>query len=189
MDYLGCDVKNKLVYYVASEVLPYQREVYSVKWDGTGKKKLSEKPGINSMKASEGFKYYTVTWSNSTNPPQTALYNAKGKLVRMLDDNKTLSDKLKEYKFNTKEFFSFTTTEGVKLYGWMVKPPDFDPNKKYPVFMTQYSGPNSQVRLTVGSLTGRTIWPAGYIIACVDVEAPEHADRIPEDDLYATWKI
>jgi len=169
MDYLGCDVKNKLVYYVASEVLPYQREVYSVKWDGTGKKKLSEKPGINSMKASEGFKYYTVTWSNSTNPPQTALYNAKGKLVRMLDDNKTLSDKLKEYKFNTKEFFSFTTTEGVKLYGWMVKPPDFDPNKKYPVFMTQYSGPNSQSVLDRWELDWESYMAQlGYIIACVD---------------------
>jgi dipeptidyl-peptidase-4 len=169
LDYAGCDVKNKMVYYIASEVLPYQREVYCIKWDGSGKRKLSEKAGINSFRNSEGFRFYTITWSNSSTPSLTTLYNAKGKVVRVLDDSKALINKLKEYRFNTKEFFSFTTSEGVKLYGWMVKPPDFDSTKKYPVFMTQYSGPNSQSALDRWELDWENYMAQlGYMIACVD---------------------
>lgn len=169
MDYIGCDEKNKTIYYVSAEPLPYQREIYSIKWDGSNKKKLSEKAGNNSIRCSEGFKYYTISWSNSSTPTQTSLYNAKGKLVRILDDNKAMAEKLKEYKFNTKEFFTFTTSENIMLYGWMVKPPDFDATKKYPVFMTQYSGPNSQSAIDRWELDWENYMAQlGYIIVCVD---------------------
>jgi dipeptidyl-peptidase 4 len=168
-DYVGCDVKNKIVYYLASGILPYQREAYCIKWDGSGKKQLSEKAGINSLKSSEGFKYYSITWSNSSTPSQTTLYNSKGKVVRVLDDSKALVEKLKDYNFNTKEFFSFATSDGVKLYGWMVKPPDFDSAKKYPVFMTQYSGPNSQSVVDRWELDWEDYMAQlGYIIVSVD---------------------
>ncbi len=168
-DLNGCDVKNKLIYYTSAEPTPYQREIYSIKWDGTGRKKLSEKEGMNSIKFSEGFKYYSITWTDSKTPSQTTLYNPKGKVVRVLDNSKALIEKLKEYKFNSKEFFTFNTSDNVKLYGWMVKPPDFDPTKKYPVFMTQYSGPGSQSALDRWELGWEEYMARlGYIIVCVD---------------------
>lgn len=165
----GCDVKNKLIYYTSAEPTPYQREVYSVKWDGTGKKKLTTNTGTNSAKFSEGFKYYTITSSNVKTPSSTVLYNSKGKSVRVLDDSKLMADKLKDYKFNYREFFNFNTSEKVNLNGWMLKPPGFDPTQKYPVFMTQYSGPNSQSAIDNWDLGWEEyLAQLGYIVVCTD---------------------
>ena len=168
-EFNGCDVKNKMIYYTSAEPTPYQREVYCIKWDGTGKKKLTSNTGTNSAKFSEGFKYYTITSSNVKTPSATTLYNSKGKSVRVLDDSKMLVDKLKEYQFNNREFFSFNTSEKVNLNGWMLKPPSFDSGKKYPVFMTQYSGPNSQSALDNWDLGWEEyLAQLGYVVVCVD---------------------
>lgn len=168
-EFNGCDVKNKLIYYTSAEPTPYQREVYCIKWDGTGKKKLSSSTGTNSAEFSEGFKYYTITSSNVKTPSTTVLYNAKGKAVRVIDDNKSLVNKIKDYKFNYREFFNFNTSENICLNGWMLKPPDFNSAKKYPVFMTQYSGPNSQSALDNWDLGWEEyLAQLGYIVVCVD---------------------
>jgi dipeptidyl-peptidase-4 len=168
-EFNGCDVKNKLIYYTSAEPTPYQREVYCITWDGTGKKKLTNNTGTNSAKFSEGFKYYTITSSNVKTPSATTLYNSKGKIVRVLDDSKLLVDKLKEYQFNNREFFNFNTSEKVNLNGWMLKPPSFVPTKKYPVFMTQYSGPNSQSAVDNWDLGWEEyLAQLGYIVVCVD---------------------
>ena len=165
----GCDVKNQLIYYTSAEPTPYQREVYSIKWDGTGKKKLSVNNGANTAKFSEGFRYYTITTSNIKTPSSTALYNSKGEMVRLLDDSKVLVEKLKDYKFGYREFFNFNTSEKVNLNGWMLKPVNFDPAKKYPVFMTQYSGPDSQSALDAWDLGWEDyLAQLGYIVVCVD---------------------
>jgi dipeptidyl-peptidase-4 len=165
----GIDVKNKLVYYTSAEPKPYQREVYCIKWDGSGKKKISVSTGTNSAKFSEGFKYYSITSSSAKMPSTTILYNEKGKIVRMLDDNKMLTSKLKEYKFSFREFFDFNTSGNINLIGWMLKPADFDPTKKYPVFMTQYSGPGSQSALDAWDLGWEEyLSQLGYIVVCVD---------------------
>jgi dipeptidyl-peptidase-4 len=165
----GCDVKNRLFYYTSAEPTPYQREVYSIKWDGSDKKKLSVNTGTNSIRFSEGFKYYTITSSNVQSPPLTVLYDSKGKTMRILDNNKAMSEKLREYRFSFREFFNFNTTEKVNLYGWILKPIDFDAEKKYPVLMTQYSGPNSQEALDEWSLNWENyLAQLGYIVVCVD---------------------
>ena len=165
----GCDVKNQFIYYTSAEPTPYQREVYSIKWDGTGKKKLSVNTGANTAKFSEGFRYYTITTSNIKTPSSTALYNSKGEMVRLLDDSKVLVEKLKDYKFGYREFFNFNTSEKVNLNGWMLKPVNFDPAKKYPVFMTQYSGPDSQSALDAWDLGWEDyLAQLGYIVVCVD---------------------
>ncbi len=168
-DLNGVDMKNKLIYYTSAEPTPYQREIYSIKWDGTGKKKLSLYTGSNTVKFSEGFRYYSITSSNMRTPSKTVLYNAKGDSVRLLDENNKLMEKLKVYKFAYREFFNFNTTDNVNLIGWMLKPADFDPARKYPVFMTQYSGPNSQSALDTWSLGWENyLAQLGYIVVCVD---------------------
>jgi dipeptidyl-peptidase-4 len=87
----------------------------------------------------------------------------------VLEDNKALIEKLKQYKFGYREFFNFTTSEDVNLIGWMLKPLNFDPEKKYPVLMTQYSGPNSQQVLDAWGLGWEDyLAQLGYIVVCVD---------------------
>jgi dipeptidyl-peptidase 4 len=168
-DLNGCDVANKRIYYTSAEPTPYQREIYVINWDGSGKRKLSERTGSNTAKFSEGFRYYTITSSGVQTPPSTVLCDSKGKTVRVLDESKMLTEKLKEYSFRYREFFTFNTSEKVSLNGWMLKPADFDPAKKYPVLMTQYSGPNSQEALDSWGLGWEDyLAQLGYIVVCVD---------------------
>jgi dipeptidyl-peptidase 4 len=165
----GCDVKNKRIYYTSAEPTPYQREVYSINWDGSGKKKLSVAEGTNTAAFSKGYKYYTITSSNVRTPSSTVLYDENGYAVRVLDESKSLVDKLAEYKFGYREFFSFNTSENIRLNGWMLKPANIDPTKKYPVFMTQYSGPNSQEAIDRWEFGWYDyLAELGYIVVCVD---------------------
>jgi len=93
-----------------------------------------------------------------------------GEPVRVIEDNADLKELLKDYPFSKKEFFQFTTSEGVQLNGWMIKPYNFDPAKKYPIFMSIYGGPGSQ---TVRNNWSSDMWhqyiaSKGYIVASVD---------------------
>lgn len=110
------------------------------------------------------------------NPNVYTLNDNKGKLLKTLVDNKDLKDKMLQYALGSREMFSFTTSEGVKLYGWMVKPADFDSQKHYPVIMYQYGGPGSQQVLNrwsigmsgQGAILEHYLAQQGYVVVCVD---------------------
>jgi dipeptidyl-peptidase-4 len=168
-DFYGFDEKNKLFYYQAAKESPLRREVYFVSLDGKKNGKLSTQEGTNRVDFSDGFKYY-INYFNSTQTPNlVTLHDQKGKLIRTLEDNSELKERLKEYQLGTKQFFTFKNPDGVELNGWMLKPANFDPAKKYPVLMTQYSGPNSQQVLDSWQV-GWDDYMAqeGFIVACVD---------------------
>ncbi|MBI9066495.1 MAG: S9 family peptidase [Salinivirgaceae bacterium] len=168
-EYLGYDAKKSLVYYQSAQPTPMQRSIYMVKSDGSGLKKLSTKDGSNDAVFSSGFKYFVNYYSNTSTPTIVTLNEAKGKQIRVLEDNTALNKKLESANFSPKEFFSFTSDEGVQLNGWMVKPVDFNTSKEYPVLMTQYSGPNSQeVKDSYGVGWEQVLAANGYIVACVD---------------------
>lgn len=143
-DFYGYDPVRKLYYYQAAAESPTRREVYYISQDGKKKGKLSSLQGMNSAAFAKGFKYYINYFSNSSTPNLVTLHDWQGKQIRVLESNETLKNTIKEYGVAMKEFFTFTTSEGVELHGWMLKPANFDPVKKYPVLITQYSGPNSQ---------------------------------------------
>ncbi len=167
--FYGYDEKTKSLYYQAAEESPLRREVYSIKLNGKKKKKMSVKSGTNSAEFSKGFQYYINSFSNSVTPPIYTLYNAKGKEIRVLEDNSALKERLAKFNHAKKEFFTLTTDEGVKLNAWMIKPVNFDPTKKYPVLVTQYSGPNSQRVLDQWEFGWeQTLAGKAYIVACVD---------------------
>lgn len=151
--FLGVDENRGLVYYTSSESSPLNRELYVISLDGTGKKRLSEKQGNNSVQFSEGFTYYLNTYSDANSPPEITLHRNTGEKIRTLETNENLKQKINEFGFSPREFFSFTTGEGISLNGWMIKPPGFDPQKKYPVLMYVYGGPGSQ--------TVRNSWGGG----------------------------
>lgn len=124
----------------------------------------------------KNFAYYINTFSNLHTPTLITLNNNKGKELVTLLDNNELKQQTARLNMPVKEFFSFSTTDGVELNGWMMKPANFDPNKKYPVIMHQYSGPGSQQvldRWGVGSFGDGGLFEAymcdkGYIMVCVD---------------------
>lgn len=168
-DFYGFDPERKLFYYQAAKVSPTQREVYFVSLDGKKSGKLSPQAGTNKAEFSSGFKYFINYFNNAQTPNVITVYDQAGKAVRTLEDNKELKAKVAEYALGKKEFFTFKTSQGVELNGWMIKPLNFDVNKKYPVVMTQYSGPNSQEVLDEWGISwDNYLAQEGFVVACVD---------------------
>lgn len=143
-DFYGYDPGRKLFYYQAAAESPTRREVYYTSQDGKKKGKLSSLQGTNRADFAKGFKYYINYFSNSTTPNLVTLHDWQGKQIRVLESNEALKNTVKDYAVAMKEFFTFKTSEGIELHGWMLKPAGFNPSQKYPVLITQYSGPNSQ---------------------------------------------
>ena len=168
-DFLGYDEDKKTLYYMSAENSPLRRDLYSVRIDGKKRKRITQQDGTNRAVFSNGFKYFINYFSNASTPTQVTLHNNKGKVIRTLEDNAEYVEMLSEYKYNNKEFFTFTTSEGIELNGWMIMPVDYDPDKQYPCLMTQYSGPGSQEVLDSWSFDWYNyLSQEGYIVACVD---------------------
>ncbi|MCE1200456.1 MAG: prolyl oligopeptidase family serine peptidase, partial [Marinilabiliales bacterium] len=167
--YYGYDAARKFFYYQAAEKSPMQREVWAVSADKKKKIRLSELEGTNNASFSNGFKYYINTFNNVKTPNLVTLHDISGKEIRVLEDNAELQTKLSALSLPQKEFFHFKTSEGVELNGWMIKPRPFRADTKYPVLMTQYSGPNSQQVLDIFSVSWDTyLAQQGYLVVCVD---------------------
>lgn len=139
----GYDEKSGDVYYQAVGGSPINKEIYVTNKKGKTTC-LSRKEGVTSAIFSKNFKYFLSTWSDSNTPYRYSIYDNNGKELQVLVDNRAQQEKRKELGFAKCEFFTFKTGEGVELNGYIFKPADFDPNKKYPVIMHQYSGPGSQ---------------------------------------------
>jgi dipeptidyl-peptidase-4 len=171
--YYGFDEKNKTIYYQSVENGSTIRDVYKIGLDGKNKVKLSQQVGTNSATFSPNFQFFINSFSSSSQPTINTLNSTNdGKQIQSIIDNKTLAEKVKKYNLPTKEFFELTTEKGNKLNAWIIKPTDFDANKKYPVFMYQYSGPGSQ-QVDNKWNTANDYWfmmlaQQGYIVACVD---------------------
>jgi dipeptidyl-peptidase-4 len=172
VEFKGMEQKTGYIYYTSSEPSAMQRDVFRVKVGGKGKEKLSTRAGQNNAEFSDGMKYYVNTHSDANTPPYISLHDASGKMLHVLVDNADLKKHLAGYGINKKEFFKFKTSENVELNGWMIKPPNFDSAKKYPVFMMVYGGPGIN---TVNDSWGYNpmIWhhylaQEGYIVVSVD---------------------
>lgn len=171
----GYDEKTGNTYFQAAALQPMQREIYVV--DKAGKRTvLSEERGWNSASFSGDYKFFLNTWSDHDHPYVYAIYDNQGKKIREVLNNTELIAKIAKYGKVSKEFFAFTTSEGVKLNGWMIKPADFDKTKRYPVIMHQYSGPGSQQvvdswsmgSMGNGGLYDQYLTQKGYIVVTVD---------------------
>lgn len=172
-NYYGFDEKNGMIYYQSVENGSINRDVYGIKLDGSGKKRLTAQAGTNAATFSPNFQYFINSFSSAKNAPKYTLLETKsGKEVKVIASNEKLEEKLTAYNLPSKEFFELTTEKGHKLNAWMIKPKDFDANKKYPVFMYQYSGPGSQQVDNAWNGTDdywfMMLAQQGYIVACVD---------------------
>jgi dipeptidyl-peptidase 4 len=166
----GVDEEDGFVYFTATERSHIASDGYRVKLDGTGLTRLTMTEGAHRVDLSPANNYFIDVWSDLKTPSQVRLYDAAGKLVRVIAENKV--DVLKDYKLGTPELLQVKTRDGFVMEALMIKPPDFDPRKKYPVMSFTYSGPHApQVRNGWGSTTymwHQMLAQKGYIIWVCD---------------------
>ncbi len=181
----GSDVITNLIGYNEEDQVVYYQ--MADKWNPTDRQTMIKPliemedlpempmviPGGNvRLEPSKGLKYFVVYASAVYQPTIVAIHNNQGHPVRVLEDNKALNDTLSNYQLSRKEFFKFKNRNGDELVGWMIKPPNFDPAKKYPVLMYVYGGPGSQTVLNrwegANYMWYQYLARKGYIIASVD---------------------
>ncbi|WP_433834892.1 S9 family peptidase [Flavobacterium anhuiense] len=173
VSYYGFDEKTKTIFYQSTENGSINRDLYRIGLDGKNKVRLSSKVGTSAATFSPNFQYFITTFSSNTQPTTYTLNEAKtGKEIQVIENNQALADKLKAYNLPSKEYFVLKTAKGNELNAWILKPKDFDPSKKYPVFMFQYSGPGSQQVANQWNNSNDywflSLTQQGYIVACVD---------------------
>ncbi|MCL2245778.1 MAG: S9 family peptidase [Lentimicrobiaceae bacterium] len=162
--------KTKQIYYLSNENDPLGRNLFVVDFSGKKKTRLSKGEGWNTSTFSATGNYYRNSYATPTQPPYHTINDSKGNELRVLQDNAKLKAAMKEYNCVSKEFFQFTTAEGITMDGWMMKPADFDPSKKYPVLVYTYGGPGSvEVNKNFNVETWyQYLTQNGYIVACAD---------------------
>ena len=169
--FYGLDSDKMEIFFSSTEDGSINRSIYCLDLESGKRKKLSTQIGTNSAKFSNGLKYYINTYSNANTPPIFTLHKADGSLIKTIEDNTEFQNKLEEYNISEKEFITIYT-DNADLNAWIIKPPNFDDNKKYPLFMFLYGGPGSQKVLN--RYEGNNFYwyqmlaQKGYVIACVD---------------------
>ncbi|HEX6047285.1 MAG TPA: S9 family peptidase [Pyrinomonadaceae bacterium] len=166
----GVDEENGFIYFTSTQDSHIAPNGYRIKLDGSGLTRLTMGQGSHRMDVSPVYNYFINTWSDVNTPSQMRLYDASGKLVRVIAENKV--DALKQYKLGAAELLQVKTRDGFVMEAMMIKPPDFDPSKKYPVMSFTYSGPHApQVRNGWGSTTymwHQLLAQKGYIVWVCD---------------------
>ncbi|MGI9542525.1 MAG: S9 family peptidase [Cyclobacteriaceae bacterium] len=164
------DEKRKLIYYTSTEVSPLDRHLYSIDFKGRKKQNLTKTAGRHRINMSPKGKYFMDSYSNVNTPTQVVLKNNKGATMKVFEDNEEVLDFISKHTYAPREMFSFTTTDGQSLDGYLIKPVDFDPNKSYPLVMNIYGGPGAQSVYNAFSSNGweQYLVQQGYVVASVN---------------------
>src|SRR5436190_1685316 len=166
----GVDEANGWIYFSGTKDSHIAENIYRVKLSGGEPERLSKGEGWHSASFNSSFSFYVDNWSDINTPTQTRLVTASGAVTRMINENTV--DALKQFKLGQVEFMKVKTRDGFDMEAMMIKPPDFDPNKKYPVLQYAYAGPHAPT--TANRWGGnRQIWhqmlaQKGYIIWTCD---------------------
>jgi len=171
IEFLGIDEKSNTIYYTSAESGPIYKGIYKIDLKGKKKKLISSDKGYNDADFSSGMKYFVKTYSDANTPPVYTLCDNNGTKLSTLENNLQLRNTLSSYNLPKKEFVKFKGHK-IELNGWMLKPADFDPSKKYPVYINIYGGPGAN---TVDDSWGgvnymyhQLLAQNGYIVVSVD---------------------
>ncbi|MBP6456567.1 MAG: S9 family peptidase [Chitinophagaceae bacterium] len=168
----GVSPNETSVFYSSTEKSPLERNLYSSSIDGKTKKIITPEKGTHAISFSKTFDYYLDNFSNSTTAPIYSINSIDGKTNRMLKNNEALTKKMKEFELSPLKFITVKNEQGDDLNAWIIEPTNKISEKKYPLLMFQYSGPNSQQ--VANKFQGGNFWwyqmlaQQGYAIACVD---------------------
>lgn len=172
----GVDPKEEWFYFLASPANATERYLFRTRLDGSGAPvRLSpeNEPGSHSYEVSPNFEWAIHTYSTFDAPPATDLVSLPDhRVARTLVDNTDLKTKLKDLNVSPVEFLRADVGEGVTLDGWLVKPVNFDPSKKYPLLIFIYGEPAGQTVLNAwmgqNNLFHRALVREGYLVASFD---------------------
>ncbi len=168
----GFDSKTKSFYYQAAEAgAPHQRHVYRCNLSGKSQK-LSKLNGWNALEFNKQMTYYILTHENSQTPPSYTLYSAKtDKLLRVLQNNDDLKQRLQTFEMGQKSFMQ-VELNGQSMSAWIMKPAEYDANKTYPVLLFVYGGPGSQTVKDeydgFNHMWYEHLLAKGYVVASID---------------------
>jgi len=162
--------ETRTIIYTGTEESPLERHLYAVNFDGSNKRKLTQEMGNHSFSVSPNGKYYIDRWSNITTPRQVELWSTDGTMLKKYEDNQRVRDYIAANVYSPRELFSFTTSDGQALDGYMVRPADFNPANKYPVIFDIYGGPGAQSVYNQWESNGWHQWlvQQGYIIVSLN---------------------
>jgi dipeptidyl-peptidase 4 len=171
IEFAGIDDKNTTIYYTSAENGAINKSIYKIAITGKKKTLISDAQGTNDAEFSNGMKYFIKSYSDANTPPVYSLCNNSGKVLTVLENNAGLKTTIEKYQFAKKEFVTFKG-HSEELNGWMIKPADFDPSKKYPVYINIYGGPGSNMVSNqwggVNFAYHQLLAQNGYIIVSVD---------------------
>ena len=164
------DPAKKTLYYLSCELSPTDRQLYSVKFNGKGKKQLTTAPGNHQVNVAPAGRYFIDSYSSVETPASMDLRDSKGKVIMDLAGHDRALAHLEEYEDAPRELFSFTTSDGQKIDGYLIRPMNFDPSQSYPLLMAVYGGPGSQGVYNSFETSGWTQYLAqqGYVVANIN---------------------
>jgi dipeptidyl-peptidase 4 len=166
----GVDEAKGLVYFTATEKSPLERQLYRVSLDGNGFTRVTKEEGTHSPQLSPDNVFFVDTYSNVMTPPRQDLYRVDGARSAVINENKV--PELAQYHLSPVQFVTVKSRDGVSLNAFVIKPPQFDPNKKHPVIVYTYGGPHAQVVLNAWErenfLWSQMMAQHGYIIFALD---------------------
>ncbi|HOK35849.1 MAG TPA: S9 family peptidase [Paludibacteraceae bacterium] len=167
-DVYGFDENTQTLYYQSAETSPLQRDVYAITTKGK-KTRLTDGKGVHQAIFNSNFTYFVDNASSLENANTLTVCNNKGNFIRVFQNNDSITQEWEKLNLPKKEFFSFTTSENIKLNGWILKPSNFDTTKKYPLLLVQYSGPDAQEVLDEWNVDWEYyLATQNYVVACVD---------------------
>lgn len=175
----GIDPASRTLYYTGTQASPLQRQLYAVRFDGTGTRRITSEQGTHGIDLSPNAKYFIDRWSSIQRPKQVEIWSTSRGKLRTMEDNAQVSQWVATHAYSPAEIFTFTTSDGVKIDGSMIRPVPFDPSKRYPVIFNIYGGPGSQQVYDSWGAGGWNQWLAqqGYIVIGLNNRASNNYGR------------
>jgi dipeptidyl-peptidase-4 len=159
------DERTGTVWFRATTGDPRERQVFVAKLDGSSMTRVTAEPGVHTPTPSPDASAFVDVFSSAASPSKTVLRSASGAVLAVLDDR----DPLSGYDLGTVELGSFTGTDGTLFYTRLVKPPDFDAGRRYPVVVVVYGGPHAQlVQNAWGAGMDRYLASKGFLVWSMD---------------------
>jgi dipeptidyl-peptidase 4 len=140
---LAVDERTGFVYFTATEKDPRERHLYRVRFDGTGRARLTREDGTHRAIVSPDARFYADTWSDAATPPRISVSSPDGVKRFPIEDN--ASAPILGYERGVQEWVDLKAEDGSVLHASLLKPADFDPSRKYPVVVHVYGGPHAQL--------------------------------------------